>query len=271
MALAGGRTPELQTAGLQGLLQQPEAPKAPTIKPFATGEKDAQGNPMFQDRGFIGGSWFDMGAPYPKRGGVTVNTGDQLDPFVQKYGEMESGMMRNPDFDESKPLSRTNAPYISQPLGSKDPYKTNQAKGQLFLDTADKMQGTLNQYRDILNRTGATLTPGPAQMELSSAYGQLQLEYKELAALGVLAGPDMALIERVLTDPTTLRGKVLEQFGGIEGYMRQLDLVEKKLEQGRASARKNLMGQPWDEKRTLSNGMTVYKINGEWYDNPEGK
>jgi len=46
--------------------------------------------------------------------------------------------------------------------------------------------------------------PGVEKAALSSLYTAAQMELKTLFALGVLAGPDLDLIEKVLRDPTEL-------------------------------------------------------------------
>lgn len=227
--------------GPRGQYRNTITPPAPTKQPTLIAEFTAAKEQMLIPPEMTMPEYIEM---KKARGtSVEVNTGTEADPFVQKYGKSEAGMMRNPAFDENAPVSRQNSPYTFQPRGTKDPLETNTGRGQLFLDTADKMEQALDAYWSVLKRTGTKIRPGADQMELGSAYSALQLEYKELAALGVLAGPDMDLIESVLQDPTTLKGAALEKFGGLSGYKKQLDLVRGKLNASRASARKNLLGE----------------------------
>ena len=111
------------------------------------------------------------------------------------------------------------------------------------------MEQSLGTYKTLLKKQGAMnvvdMFRNPSDYnKLSAAYGQLQLEYKELAKLGVLAGPDMDLIERVMIDPTSLRANATQIFADKESLYKQLDVVEDKLTAAkkRAEAR---FGKNW--------------------------
>lgn len=78
--------------------------------------------------------------------------------------------------------------------------------------TLENFGKILNRYEKTLNELGPQMAIGPLNAEdqqaLNSDYKALQLEIKNLAELGVLAGPDMGLIEGWVSDPTTLMGLI---------------------------------------------------------------
>ena len=68
-----------------------------------------------------------------------------------------------------------------------------------------KAQGDLkikmNRYQDLVDEVG-TESFGTDKAKLDNAYKELQLSFKEAANLGVLAGPDMDIIEAAIADAT---------------------------------------------------------------------
>lgn len=112
--------------------------------------------------------------------------------------------------------------------------------------TIGRTQDAFNSYLDVLfgppdadgNRTQYNapavggVIPSPT---VTSAYRNLLLELKEAYNLGVLNGPDLTLMESILTDPTafSLQGALMDR----GDYKTQLDLVEGKLRE---------IGQRWD-------------------------
>jgi len=58
-----------------------------------------------------------------------------------------------------------------------------------------KIQGALKKYRDAVEQYGSVEWNNPI---VAQRYGDLQIAWKELAKLGVLAGPDMGIIESVI-------------------------------------------------------------------------
>lgn len=75
---------------------------------------------------------------------------------------------------------------------------------------ADSMVSLLKDYEKWLasnNPRDPTVQMSPARRaEMQSLMKNIQLQYKELAALGALTGPDLALMEAALTDPFTFKG-----------------------------------------------------------------
>lgn len=70
----------------------------------------------------------------------------------------------------------------------------------------------LDRYEQTVGRTGRNLFSGQETDEVSQARTNIQLQLKELYNLGVLNGPDLALMEQMLPDPTVGLGTL--GFGG---------------------------------------------------------
>lgn len=87
---------------------------------------------------------------------------------------------------------------------------------------ADTMATLLGDYEAWLkanNPRDAAVQMNPAMRAQAQArMKNIQLQFKELQALGALAGPDLALMEAALTDPFTWRGAMY----GREGLMGQI-------------------------------------------------
>jgi hypothetical protein len=62
----------------------------------------------------------------------------------------------------------------------------------------------LNELKNLVNANGIEILPTDAKRRMESVYSDLKVQLKELANLGALTGPDMAIIEQQLKDPTSL-------------------------------------------------------------------
>lgn len=60
----------------------------------------------------------------------------------------------------------------------------------------------LQDYRSLVEKHGTEIIPGEGKDALIAARRTLQLQLKELFNLGVLNGPDLALMNQLMTDPT---------------------------------------------------------------------
>jgi hypothetical protein len=73
----------------------------------------------------------------------------------------------------------------------------------LQTDTAFRtISGALQNYVDLVKRTGITALPGQDSDAVKQARTDLLLQLKELYNLGVLNGPDLALMEGMVHDPS---------------------------------------------------------------------
>lgn len=70
---------------------------------------------------------------------------------------------------------------------------------------------SLQDYESMFADGGSTAWPGLRKDKLSTAHRDLQMQMKELYNLGVLNGPDLALMEQILINPTTVGANVADK------------------------------------------------------------
>jgi hypothetical protein len=92
---------------------------------------------------------------------------------------------------------------------------------------ADSMVALLDDYEGWLKKNNprdpATQMSSAKRADMQALMKNLQLQYKELAALGALTGPDLQLMEQALSDPFTLRGA----YYGADGLLSQIKQARK--------------------------------------------
>lgn len=77
-----------------------------------------------------------------------------------------------------------------------------QRNREATVDQAFKtITGELDRYAELVGRTGIEATPGEAKDNLNTVRQGIMLQLKELFNLGVLNGPDLSLMERMIYDP----------------------------------------------------------------------
>lgn len=121
-------------------------------------------------------------------------------------------------------------------------------------DTMDKM---LTRYEDMLkqhNPRDPTVQASPAvRAEFQSLMKGIQLQFKEVQALGALTGPDVAIMEAAITDPFTFKGAFYGQ-GGLQSQIKQARALLK--ERKEATARSQ--GKP-DDKPPDNDPLGLFK------------
>lgn len=104
---------------------------------------------------------------------------------------------------------------------------------------ADTMEKQLTRYETWLksnNPRDPTVQMSPARRaEMQSLMKNLQLQYKELAALGALTGPDLDLMEKALSDPFSVRGA----FYGKDGLLSQIGQARELVKERREAMAKS--------------------------------
>jgi hypothetical protein len=116
-------------------------------------------------------------------------------------------------------------------------------------ETLGSIEQSFGTYKSMAKEYGAmpawqAFTDPEKYNKFTAAYADLQLEIKELANLGVLAGPDMDLIERVVQDPTSIRSNLAQYYSGKNPLAGQLDIVEQKIEAAKKRAEEKY-GKDW--------------------------
>lgn len=143
---------------------------------------------------------------------------------------------------------------VQQPDGSVVYVPRNQAVGKQAprpqgsggADRQKKIQAlanahdALSSFEKTLTTTGATLLPGTDKSALETDYENLQLQMKEMYNLGVLNGPDLALMRRIVNDPTSFKGRV-SAFGSGDEQTARIQAQIGKLREKLNGYQKNLM------------------------------
>ena len=96
-----------------------------------------------------------------------------------------------------------------------------EAKKRVAWDTIGNVEDAYGRYRKLILETGPTIIPGADKLVLSAGYADLMLQLKELAKLGVLAGPDMDIMAQIIKDPTKLGAQMYDR----DSLLAQLDEV----------------------------------------------
>lgn len=108
------------------------------------------------------------------------------------------------------------------------------------VQTAGGLKLKLSSYQDLVKQYGFEIS-GPEKSVLENAYTELQLAYKEAANLGVLNGPDLALVESAIKSATP------GFFGNVGNVLR--------LGQGTRNLEANL-----EQAQTTLNNATVQSV-----------
>lgn len=94
---------------------------------------------------------------------------------------------------------------------------------------ADTMTKLLGDYEGLVrqnNPRDPTVQANPAlRADMQSLMKNIQLQFKELQALGALSGPDLAIMESALTDPFTFRGALYGKEGLLNQIRRSRELI----------------------------------------------
>ncbi len=77
----------------------------------------------------------------------------------------------------------------------------------------DSIAQGLDEYERIFSETGGRVMPGAEKDSLLTARRGLQLQMKELFNLGVINGPDLAILDALLVDPTSIENNAMDALG----------------------------------------------------------
>ncbi len=135
--------------------------------------------------------------------------------------------------------------------------KTEAIKGR---NAYDSIMTGLTDY-EALTKEGGAIIPGKKKDKLDVARRSLQLQMKELFNLGVLNGPDLALMDQLLVDMTSIENNALDAVGiadlgeRTEANVTQLrkmmtDLIEPKL---RSAGQSSVSAKPLPPLSDMSN------------------
>jgi hypothetical protein len=127
---------------------------------------------------------------------------------------------------------------------------------------ADTMGAMLDRYSDMLdkyNPRDPMVQANPAiRAEFQSLMKGVQLQFKEVQALGALTGPDVAIMEAAITDPFTFKGA----FYGKGGLKAQINQAKQLLKERKAATDK-ATGRNEEKKPAEENVRTYNPATGK--------
>lgn len=143
------------------------------------------------------------------------------------------------------------------------------AKVRDAVGTLDSFQKGMDQYLDLVEKNGNFEYGGKEGGKMESLANGLKLQLKDLFALGVLAGPDMGLLETQISDPTSLRS-LFTRNSTAKSQMQETkrQVVQTALAKLKAKGysprnpEKYSGGAP--ETKILPDGRKVKKVPGGW-------
>ncbi len=102
---------------------------------------------------------------------------------------------------------------------------------------AEVMKGLIAELDGLIEKNGLEILPGPDKVRMQTLLRQLQLKAKgpAFAQLGVLSGPDLAILEDLTGDPTDWKSLFK---GGAEGVRTRLGVFNNTLQSGLDNAEK---------------------------------
>ena len=126
------------------------------------------------------------------------------------------------------------------------------------LDTVERVRNAIGGLRGSINKINPSpLTVGTDLAEIDGKYNDLLLVLKDYAKLGVLAGPDLDLLNNWVGDPTSIK-QLLK--GGDEGTLVQLKSLEDAVRRSEITAKKEL-GEDIEEAPSENKSNIAY-LNG---------
>lgn len=185
-----------------------------------------------------------------------INTEDYLPPI----GAGVPGAVEKPSMAEMMKQKEEEVVIKVSPERRKDLQKK--------IDTAQDSLAKINAFRErVVELDPSPLTLGTERADIESRYTRLLLELKNLEQLGVLAGPDLDLLQSMVGDPTGWKQFFVS--GGAEGILIQLDnLVEGITERTNDFIKEiggaELVSEPTTATAYMPDGRAIKIVNNRW-------
>ena len=170
-----------------------------------------------------------------------------------------------------KPMDVSGLPYGWEVPTDSTTTRQQREKFAGTVQSAEKMRGLTSQMRKLLTETGGgRYLPGEARTKVSQLATLIQLEAKNVAELGALSGPDMALMNAVASNPTALDSVVRDipaLLDGLDGW------AENSIQAGASTlgARKKGAGAPAAATPAADGDVTLVDDSGAEFDVPAAK
>jgi hypothetical protein len=134
----------------------------------------------------------------------------------------------------SAPAQAATSDSVISKVETGEPTKTDKVAFGNMQAAATTILQSLESYRGDIADSNRVSRAFPAS-DAKTRHTSILLELKELLNLGVLNGPDLEIMERMMIDPSSPQAALVDD----EGYNRQIDMVvdfvERKLEAKRLS------------------------------------
>jgi hypothetical protein len=224
---------DLQMRKLEDELNRPAAPEPLVVT------LDDQGNPVHTPRSQAAGKRAPRAAEPLEV--VIGPTGPTYTPRSQAAGKA-APKPAEPIVQTVGPDGRSIYTTRSEAIGQQAPQpagQTGAADRRKRGEALSNVAAALDSFERNLVATGSQILPSAEKDALQTDYENLQLQLKELFNLGVLNGPDLALMRRIIQDPTSIQGRALSAGRGDEQtrrVLKQVETMRAKLGTFRASA-----------------------------------
>ena len=237
MAMAQNIDPHVAQSGLSGYVSS-LTPKDQKNLQFEDIGVKGSANLIQKVRVNSDGSYTPFGDPRTQSSGVQVHVGDKLPTPSSGYMWNKEGTLQT---------------YI--PGGPADPtVKALPEKQQSQLVGINNTRDAISNYRDKLKNIKTYydyLNPNK-YAGMGTAYNNMMLQAKEAYNLGVLSGPDLEVMQSVITDPMSLKGAITSK-DALDEQAIELDKIFKKMGSVSGDAR-----QPQQEgKQNLYKGQPL--------------
>ena len=124
----------------------------------------------------------------------------------------------------------------------------------------DSLESAIQSYKDKLKTWSPTDAVDPnKRAQMKTVYNNMMLQAKEAYGLGVLNGPDYAILTDTIADPTTAKGTVYGAFGALEG---QADALSELMQRTKQSLQGGKGIKP-KENVPQTNAPKVIKFNSQ--------
>ncbi|MEI5680505.1 MULTISPECIES: glucosaminidase domain-containing protein [unclassified Mesorhizobium] len=193
-AMFGGNSVEAQGLNYLVRTNQLSRDQAAQLAAGKTITNPADGSIIFLTPQGVFGQPAGGGAAQP----IAPNQPPQAQPSQGGQPAPQQGQQNAP-----QPLNaptRDGLLQITPPKPEKETESQRTTKSKV--DTAFKtITGELDRYAELVGKTGIEAMPGEAKDNLNTVRQGIMLQMKELFNLGVLNGPDLSLMERMIYDP----------------------------------------------------------------------
>lgn len=106
------------------------------------------------------------------------------------------------------------------------------------------VEDALNRFEKTIDVIGPTFMPGVDKATLETDYENVQLQLKELYNLGVLNGPDLLLMRRVLSNPTDVSTRFSKGLGSADRHKAAIKAQIQRVREQLESTKRNLETAP---------------------------